>query len=78
MRSFLMLASAWPISFDKLNIPILRTVFGVSSDEYLNYAVSNRNEWAERGAAIVEKLLEETIANQSTASQTTGSSGSGQ
>ena len=29
-------------------------VFGVSSDEYLNYALENRREWEKKGKAIVE------------------------
>ena len=31
-------------------------VFGVSSDEYLNYAESNRNEWEARGKEVVREL----------------------
>ena len=31
-------------------------MFGVSSDEYLNYALENRDEWAQKGEAIVEEL----------------------
>jgi len=37
-------------------------VFGVSSDEYLNYAQQNRNEWAERGEEIVEVLAKDAEA----------------
>jgi hypothetical protein len=33
-------------------------VFGVSSEEYLNYAIQNRAEWEERGEEIVKELLE--------------------
>ena len=33
-------------------------VFGVSSDEYLSYALSNRAEWEERGRGIVSGYLE--------------------
>lgn len=33
-------------------------VFGVSSDEYLNYAQRNRVEWQARGQAIVQEMLE--------------------
>lgn len=29
-------------------------VFGVSSDEYLNYAIQNRNEWERKGKQCVE------------------------
>jgi hypothetical protein len=33
-------------------------VFGVSSDEYLQYAQNNRNEWEEKGVDVVEELIE--------------------
>jgi hypothetical protein len=33
-------------------------VFGVSSDEYLNYARKNRNEWETRGRQIVADYIE--------------------
>jgi hypothetical protein len=36
-------------------------VFGVSSDEYLNYAIRNRQEWEERGVRgqqIVGEMVE--------------------
>jgi len=38
-------------------------VFGVSSDEYLSYAVANRQEWEERGREVVKDMLKkvETI-----------------
>jgi hypothetical protein len=47
--------------FDNYVIPLAEKmkdcgVFGVSSDEYLNYALQNRNEWEQRGQEIVEKL----------------------
>ena len=32
-------------------------VFGVSSDEYLNYAVENREEWTQKGEDIVKQLM---------------------
>lgn len=32
-------------------------VFGASSDEYLNYVQSNRNEWATKGDQIVQDLV---------------------
>ncbi len=31
-------------------------VFGVSSDEYLNYALENRREWAAKGEDVVRTL----------------------
>ena len=33
-------------------------VFGVSSDEYLTYAMKNREEWTERGEDIVKEFVE--------------------
>jgi hypothetical protein len=33
-------------------------VFGVSSDEYLNYARKNRSEWEARGRQIVDEYIE--------------------
>lgn len=49
--------------FDVYIIPLAKKlkdcgVFGVSSDEYLNYATKNRVEWEERGQEIVSALLE--------------------
>jgi len=31
-------------------------VFGVSSDEYLGYAISNRDRWEQHGEEVVEEL----------------------
>jgi hypothetical protein len=49
--------------FDNYVIPLAKKleacgVFGVSSDEYLNYAVQNRFEWERRGQDIVKDFLE--------------------
>jgi hypothetical protein len=49
--------------FDYYIIPLAKKlrdcgVFGVSSDEYLNYAEKNRVEWEERGEEIVEGMKE--------------------
>ena len=33
-------------------------VFGVSSDEFLDYAVKNRQEWEQRGEEVVAELVE--------------------
>ncbi|GKY99152.1 hypothetical protein MPSEU_000870700 [Mayamaea pseudoterrestris] len=33
-------------------------VFGVSSDEYLNYAIRNRKEWEARGEEVVQEMVE--------------------
>jgi hypothetical protein len=32
-------------------------VFGVSSDEYLNYAMRNRQEWEDRGQQVVREMM---------------------
>jgi len=49
--------------FDHYIIPLSKKlsdcgVFGVSSDEYLNYALRNRKEWEQRGDAIVTEMVE--------------------
>lgn len=49
--------------FDFYIIPLAKKlkdcgVFGVSSDEYLNYAVRNRKEWEERGKEVVDEMVE--------------------
>ena len=49
--------------FDFYIIPLAKKlkdcgVFGVSSDEYLNYATKNRNEWAAGGKEIVAEYME--------------------
>jgi len=49
--------------FDFYVIPLAKKlkecdVFGVSSDEYLNYAVSNRDEWSRRGKEMVALYAE--------------------
>jgi 3'5'-cyclic nucleotide phosphodiesterase len=48
--------------FDFYIIPLAKKlrdckVFGVSSDEFLNYAEQNREEWARRGEEIVEQMI---------------------
>ena len=50
--------------FDDYIIPLATklkecNVFGVSSDEYLAYAMKNREEWAERGEEIVATITAE-------------------
>ena len=45
--------------FDFYIIPLAKTlkdcgVFGVSRDEYLQYAISNCNEWKEKGEVMTE------------------------
>jgi hypothetical protein len=49
--------------FDFYIVPLAKKlsdcgVFGVSSDEYLNYALMNRNEWDKKGKGIVEEMLD--------------------
>lgn len=49
--------------FDHYIIPLAKKlsecgVFGVSSDEYLNYAIRNREEWERRGSEMVEGMKE--------------------
>ena len=53
--------------FDFYIIPLAKKladcgVFGVSSDEFLNYAISNRDEWEKRGEEIVQEMVE-NLAN---------------
>jgi hypothetical protein len=48
--------------FDNYVIPLAKKlkecgVFGVSSDEYLNYALENRREWAGKGQDVVANLV---------------------
>jgi hypothetical protein len=50
--------------FDNYIIPLAKKlkeckVFGVSSDEYLNYAERNRSEWADRGREILAEMIAE-------------------
>lgn len=49
--------------FDFYIIPLAKKlkecgVFGVSSDEYLNYALKNRKEWELRGQEVVNEMVE--------------------
>jgi len=49
--------------FDFYIIPLARKlkscgVFGVSSDEYLNYAQQNRAEWESKGREIISEMME--------------------
>ena len=48
--------------FDFYIIPLTKKlkecgVFGVSSDEYLDYALANRREWEQKGKNIVERYM---------------------
>ena len=49
--------------FDNYVIPLSKkldecNVFGVSSDEVLNYAMQNRTEWEAKGEGIVKGMVE--------------------
>lgn len=49
--------------YDNYIIPLAKKlkdcgVFGVSSDEYLNYAQQNRSEWEKKGEQMVANFLE--------------------
>lgn len=54
--------------FDFYIIPLAKKlkecgVFGVSSDEYLNYAIKNRQEWEIRGQEIVASMVEKVAGD---------------
>ena len=54
--------------FDFYIIPLAKKlkdcgVFGVSSDEYLNYAKNNRREWENKGHEIVEEMKEKASSD---------------
>ena len=55
--------------FDFYIIPLAKKlkdcgVFGVSSDEYLNYAMKNREEWEARGHEVVMEMVEAVAENE--------------
>mmetsp|Transcript_18806 Transcript_18806/g.40484 ORF Transcript_18806/g.40484 Transcript_18806/m.40484 type:complete len:1140 (+) Transcript_18806:117-3536(+) len=58
--------------FDNYVIPLAKKlrdcgVFGVSSDEYLSYAIKNRQEWEQCGRDVVESMiqkLETTVSKE--------------
>jgi hypothetical protein len=57
--------------FDNYVIPLTKKlkdcgVFGVSSDEYLNYAMHNREEWEAKGKEVVQQYLLEFERKQDT------------
>jgi hypothetical protein len=56
--------------FDNYIIPLAKklkdcNVFGVSSDECLNYAIQNRSEWADCGQEIIEEMMNELLVTSS-------------
>jgi hypothetical protein len=69
MQQFPPLMHQSPVDDFVLQIPLAKKlkdcgVFGVSSDEYLNYAVQNRAEWEERGEEIVAGMVEECAVDE--------------
>mmetsp|Transcript_92 Transcript_92/g.255 ORF Transcript_92/g.255 Transcript_92/m.255 type:complete len:118 (-) Transcript_92:30-383(-) len=55
--------------FDFYIIPLAKKlkrcgVFGVSSDEYLNYALKNRQEWQDRGQEVVEEMKNALLSEE--------------
>jgi len=57
--------------FDHYIIPLAKKlkecgVFGVASDEYLNYAKANREEWSSKGKEIVQEYREDIAAAMGT------------
>ena len=44
-------------------------VFGVSSDEYYNYALENRHEWKRKGKGIVSAMVDQYNRNSNNQSQ---------
>jgi class 3 adenylate cyclase len=60
--------------FDFYIIPLAKKlkdcgVFGVSSDEFLNYAMKNREEWESRGQEIVAEMVEALVNKQANAEE---------
>ena len=52
--------------FDNYVIPLAKklkecNVFGVSSDEYISYALANREEWEDKGQLTVAELVQEAM-----------------
>lgn len=69
--------------FDNYVIPLAKKlkdcgVFGISSDEYLHYAMENRTEWEQKGEAMVarmeKKVKELYIPNEDDSGKGTGKS----
>jgi hypothetical protein len=55
--------------FDNYIIPLAKKlkecgVFGVSSDEYLNYAMENRREWAAKGEEAVQRMAQKYASKE--------------
>lgn len=62
VRCFVLLAKLIVKQFNTpMNIKICHLVtgvFGISSDEYLNYAMQNRRQWEEQGESVVAEMIE--------------------
>jgi hypothetical protein len=55
--------------FDNYIIPLAKKlkecgVFGVSSEEYLNYATENRREWESKGGEVVKRMIDKYSATK--------------
>jgi hypothetical protein len=55
--------------FDNYVIPLAKKlkecqVFGAASDECLNYAISNRSEWKEKGEQVVAEFIASVISTE--------------
>jgi class 3 adenylate cyclase len=55
--------------FDFYIIPLAKKlsecgVFGVSSDEYLNYAIRNRGEWERKGLEVIEQMKAQVTVHE--------------
>lgn len=62
--------------FDNYVIPLAKKldvcgVFGVSSDECLNYALQNRTEWSTKGEKLVKRYLSNIESSSSSSSSYT-------
>jgi hypothetical protein len=52
------LAAAFsPLFGSSLTKNFISGVFGVSSDEYLNYAMQNRRQWEEQGESVIAEMI---------------------
>lgn len=63
--------------FDFYIIPLAKKlkdcgVFGVSSDEYLSYAMENRKEWEKRGELVVEEMKTKVERKKAKRRESTG------
>lgn len=60
--------------FDFYIIPLAKKlkdcgVFGVSSGEYLDWAVRNRSEWEQRGQEVLTEMMEKLLKEETQATQ---------